>query len=179
MLFNFQGPCRSPSDLIILSQLFSFVNTFLKVFYIFFKKIIKAFYHTTFHIIIDIAFHLWYTTFVAKPRCSAAGSAHGSGPWGPEFEPPHFDHKTKKHHSVLFCFIVVLAVRTLLFACENGVRLATKSKIARLFEAREVLRATSLRCFSALRPPMTKTNSRYYGPVLVIFVYIKGLHIIE
>ena len=36
----------------------------------------------------------------------------------------HFDHKTKKHHSVLFRFIVVLAERTLLFACENGVRLA-------------------------------------------------------
>ena len=32
--------------------------------------------------------------------------------------------KARKHHSVLFCFIAVLAVRTPLFACENGVRLA-------------------------------------------------------
>ena len=39
-----------------------------------------------------------------KSRCSAAGSAHGSGPWGPEFEPPHFDHKNSRKQAILTCF---------------------------------------------------------------------------
>ena len=93
-----------------------------------------------------------------------------SGPWGPEFEPPHFDHKARKHHSVLFCFIVVLAERTLLFARENGVRLATKPRIACWFEAWEVLRAIYCEVISALRPPMTKLNTRDRDAGLVIFV---------
>ena len=43
----------------------------------------------------------------------------------------------RKHHSVLFCFIVVLAERTLLFACENGVCLAI-SDTPRVRASREV-----------------------------------------
>ena len=85
----------------------------------------------------------------------------------------HSDHKARKHHSVLFCFIVVLAVRTSLFACENGVRLA--SKVVRCLHIRgcEVLRAIYCEVILSSRPPMTKPDTRDCDVGLVIFVYIK------